>query len=173
MKTEALEVLKNRRAIRRYKSEQVSREELEAVLEAGTYAPTGVGTQGVQIIAVQSPEYLARVKALNASVLGRDGDPYYGAPTIILVLETEECKTHTLDGAAACTNMLNAAYAAGLGSCWIHRAKEVFEDEEGRAILREIGIPDEYEGIGNLVLGYAAVENKAVPERREGRLFKK
>ena len=168
MKTEALEVLKNRRAIRRYKSEQVSREELEAVLEAGTYAPTGVGTQGVQIIAVQSPEYLARVKALNASVLGRDGDPYYGAPTIILVLETEECKTHTLDGAAACTNMLNAAYAVGLGSCWIHRCREMFESEEGKQLLKEWGLSENMTGVASLALGYADCEQPKPKPRREG-----
>ncbi len=168
MKTEALEVLKNRRAIRKYKAEQITKEELDAVLEAGTYAPTGVGTQGVQIIAVQSPEYLAKVKALNAGVLDRDGDPYYGAPTVVLVLETSECKTHVLDGAAACTNMLNAAYAAGLGSCWIHRCKEMFESEEGKALLREWGLPDDMTGVASLALGYADCEQPTPKPRREG-----
>ena len=89
---------------------------MQTVLEAGTFAPTGAGTQGVQIVAVQSPEYVARVDALNAKVIGKDIHPYYGAPTIVLVFETAECFTHELDGAAVCTNMLNAAYAAGLGS---------------------------------------------------------
>jgi len=117
MKKEALEVLKNRRAIRKYKTDQIKDEELNAVLEAGTFAPTGAGTQGVQIVVVQTPEYRDRVAALNAKVFGKDMDPYYGAPTIILVFETPECFTHELDGAAVCTNMLNAAYAVDLGSC--------------------------------------------------------
>ena len=168
MKKEALEVMKNRRAIRQYRKDQISKEELAAVLEAGTYAPTGVGTQGVQIIAVQSPEYLERVKALNAGVMGRDGDPYYGAPTVILVLETSECKTHTVDGAAACMNMLNAAYAVGLGSCWIHRCREMFESEEGKQLLREWGLSDDMTGVASLALGYADCEHPAAKPRRAG-----
>ena len=168
MKEEALEVLKNRRAIRRYKPDQITKEELDAVLEAGTYAPTGVGTQGVQIIAVQSPEYLAKVKAMNAAVLGRDGDPYYGAPTVVLVLETSACRTHTLDGAAVCTNMLNAAYAVGLGSCWIHRCKEMFESEEGKQLLREWGLDDDMVGVASLALGYPDCEHPVPKPRREG-----
>lgn len=167
MKTEALEVLKNRRAVRSYTEEPVTREELNAVLEAGTYAPTGVGTQGVQIVAVQSPEYLNRVKALNASIMGREGDPYYGAPVVILVLETEACKTHTYDGAAACMNMLNAAYAVGLGSCWIHRCKEMFEKEEGKQLLKEWGLPENLTGVASLALGHTDVRPQAKP-RKEG-----
>ena len=139
MKMEALEVLKNRRAIRKFKAEQISEEELKTVLEAGTFAPTGAGTQGVKIVAVQSPEYVAKVDALNAKVMGKDIHPYYGAPTILLIFETKECFTHELDGAAVCTNMVNAAYAAGLGSCWIHRCKQMFEMEEGKELLKEWG----------------------------------
>ncbi len=108
MKKEALEVLKNRRSIRKYKAEQITDEELNAVVEAGTFAPTGGGTQGVQIVVVQSPEYVAKVDALNAKVIGKDMHPYYGAPTVILVFETEECFTHELDGASVCANMLKS-----------------------------------------------------------------
>ena len=172
MKTEVLEVLKNRRAIRKYKPEQITDEELNAVLEAGTYAPTGVGTQGVQIIAVQTPEYLSRVKALNAKILGREGDPYYGAPTVILVLETEDCRTHTYDGSAVCTNMLNAAYAVGLGSCWIHRCKEMFETEEGKELLREWGLPENLKGVASMALGYPDCEHPQAKPRREGYAIK-
>ena len=156
MKTEALEVLKNRRAIRKYKQGQITEEELNAVVEAGTYAPTGAGTQGVQIVAVQTPEYVAAVDALNAKVLNNPGaHPYYGAPTILLIFETEQCVTHELDGAAVCTNMLNAAYAAGLGSCWIHRCKQMFELPEGKELLRKWGLPETLVGVASIALGYA------------------
>lgn len=168
MKTEALEVLKNRRAIRKFKADQITEEELNAVLEAGMFAPTGAGTQGVQIVAVQSPEYVARVDALNAKVIGKDIHPYYGAPTIILVFETEECFTHELDGAAVCTNMLNAAYAAGLGSCWIHRCKPMFELEEGKELLKEWGLPETLTGVASMALGYADCEHPAAKPRKEG-----
>lgn len=168
MKTEALEVLKNRRAIRKYKSEQITDEELNAVVEAGMFAPTGAGTQGVQIVVVQSPEYVARVDALNAKVIGKDIHPYYGAPTIILVFETEECFTHELDGAAVCTNMLNAAYAAGLGSCWIHRCKPMFELEEGKELLKEWGLPETLTGVASMALGYADCEHPVAKPRKEG-----
>ena len=168
MNTEALEVLKNRRAIRKYKREQITKEELEAVLEAGTYAPTGVGSQGVQIVAVQSPEYVARVDALNAKILGHDSHPYYGAPTIVLVFETPDCRTHIFDGSAACMNMLNAAYAVGLGSCWIHRCAQMFETQEGKELLKEWGLPEDLTGVASFALGYPDCEHPKPKERREG-----
>ena len=169
MKTEALEVLKNRRAIRKYKPDQITQEELGAVLEAGTFAPTGAGTQGVQIVAVQTPAYVERVKALNAQILGKPGmDPYYGAPTVVLVFETAKCFTHGMDGAAVCTNMVNAAYAAGLGSCWIHRCAQMFETEEGKALLREWGLPEDLTGVASLALGYADCEHPKAAPRKEG-----
>lgn len=156
MKTEALEVLKNRRAIRKYKAEQIAEEELQAVLEAGTYAPTGTGSQGVQIVVVQKPEDIAAVNKLNAAVLGNpDAHPYYGAPTILLVFETDKCVTHELDGAAVCTNLLNAAYAAGLGSCWIHRCKQMFELTEGKELLKKWGLSESLVGVASVALGYA------------------
>ncbi len=167
MKMEALEVLKNRRAIRKFKAEQISDEELKTVLEAGTFAPTGAGTQGVKIVAVQSPEYVARVDALNAKVIGKDIHPYYGAPTIILIFETPECFTHELDGAAVCTNMVNAAYAAGLGSCWIHRCKQMFEMEEAKELLKEWGLPDDLVGVASIALGYADCEPPTPKPRKE------
>ena len=168
MKTEALEVLKNRRAIRKYKVDQIKEEELNAVVEAGTFAPTGAGTQGVQVVVVQTPEYRDRVAALNAKVFGKDMDPYYGAPTIILVFETPECFTHELDGAAVCTNMLNAAYAVGLGSCWIHRCKQMFEMEEGKELLKEWGLPENLVGVASMALGYADCEHPVPKPRKEG-----
>ena len=168
MKQEALEVLKNRRAIRAYKPEQIADEELNAVLEAGTFAPTGAGTQGVRIVAVQSPEDVAAVDALNARVLNSPkAHPYYGAPTILLIFETEDCVTHELDGAAVCTNMLNAAYAVGLGSCWIHRCKQMFELPEGKALLKKWGQPETLSGVASIALGYAACEQPVPKPRRD------
>ena len=173
MKLEALEVLKNRRAIRAYKPEQINDAELDAVLEAGTYAPTGAGTQGVQIVAVQSPENVAAVDALNAKVLNRpDAHPYYGAPTILLIFETDACVTHELDGAAVCTNLLNAAFAAGLGSCWIHRCKQMFELPEGKALLRQWGLPETLVGVASIALGYAACPQPTAKPRRAGYVVK-
>ena len=167
MKRGALEVLRNRRAIRAYRPDQISDEALNAVLEAGTFAPTGGGTQGVQIVAVQSPEYVAAVDALNAKVLNSPGaHPYYGAPTILLVFETEACFTHELDGAAVCTNMLNAAYAVGLGSCWIHRCKQMFELPEGKALLKQGGLPETLVGVASIALGYAACEQPTARPRK-------
>ena len=167
MTLEALEVLKNRRAIRAYKPDQINEEELNAVLEAGTYAPTGAGTQGVKIVAVQSPENVAAVEALNAKVLNNpSAHPYYGAPTILLIFETEACVTHELDGAAVCTNMLNAAYAVGLGSCWIHRCKPMFELPEGKELLEKWGLPQTLTGVASIALGYAACEPPVAKPRK-------
>lgn len=173
MKLEALEVLKNRRAIRAYKPAQITEEELNAVLEAGTYAPTGAGTQGVKIVAVQSPEAVAAVDALNAKVLNNPkAHPYYGAPTILLVFETEACVTRELDGAAVCTNLLNAAYAVGLGSCWIHRCKPMFEMEEGKALLRQWGLPENLTGVASVALGYADCEPPVPKPRKDDYIAK-
>lgn len=168
MKTEALEVLKKRRAIRKFKSEQIKDEELNAVLEAGTFAPTGGGTQAVQIVAVQSPEYRNKVGALNAAVMGKDMDPYYGAPTIILIFETADGFTPGFDGPSVCANMVNAAYAAGLGSCWIHRCRQMFEMEEGKALLKEWGLPEDLTGSCSIALGYADCEQPEPKPRKEG-----
>ena len=173
MKLEALEVLKNRRAIRAYRPDQITDEELDAVLEAGTYAPTGAGTQGVQIVAVQNPQAVAAVDALNAKVLNNpSAHPYYGAPTILLVFETDACVTHELDGAAVCTNLLNAAYAAGLGSCWIHRCRQMFELPEGKALLKQWGLPDNLTGVASVALGYAAAEAPAPKPRKADYIVK-
>ncbi|MBR4151072.1 MAG: nitroreductase family protein [Firmicutes bacterium] len=169
MKKEALDVMKERRSIRKFKPGQIKPEELEAVLEAGKYAPTGGGRQGVIIVAVQDPENVAAVDALNAKILDKPGaHPYYGAPTIILVFETDQCFTHELDGAAACTNMVNAAYAVGLGSCWIHRCKPMFETDEGKALLKKWGIEEPVYGVASLALGYADCELPEPKPRKEG-----
>ena len=168
MTNETLEVLKTRRSIRKFKPQQITDEELSAVLEAGTFAPTGAGTQGVKIVAVQTPENVAAADALNAKVIGKaDAHPYYGAPTVILVFETDKCLTHELDGAAVCTNMLNAAHSIGLGSCWINRCKQMFELPEGKELLKQWNLPENLTGVASIALGYADCEAPAAKPRKE------
>ena len=166
MKNEALEVLMTRRSVRKFKPEQITDAELLAVLDAGTYAPTGRNRQTPWIIAVQDKEERDAVSRLNASIMGADTDPYYGAPTILLVVAPDD-GFGELNGAAVLTNMVNAAFAIGLGSCWIHRPKQMFETEEGKAMLAKWGIPEGVMGIGSIALGYADVENPTAPPRKE------
>lgn len=175
MKNEAFEVLLNRRAIRKFKAEQIKPEELDAVLEAGTFAPTGMGKQSPLIVAVQDPKKVGKLREMNAKVMGRDTDPYYGAPTVLLVFSTDityDPEIGILDAASVCVNMLNAAYAAGLGSCWIHRAKPMFESEEGKAVLREWRLPENLRGVCSIALGYADCEQPKPVPRRDGYVVK-
>ena len=181
MKQEALEVLYNRRAIRKFKPEQIKDEELDAVLKAGTYAPTGMGLQSPLIVSVQNPDDVAKLNELSAAILEkgagikRPGLPYYGAPTIILIFYTEIARSDyfgILDSSAVCTNMLNAAYAVGLGSCWIHRCKEIFELEEGKALLRKWGINEKVVGVASIALGYSDMEQPLPRPRRDGYVIK-
>ena len=175
MKQEALEVLKNRRAIRKFKPEQIKDEELKLVLEAGTFAPTGMGLQSPLIVAVQNKEDIATLNRLSAEIMvnnPRPGTlPDYGAPTIIIVFSTDLSKNEflgTLDAASVTTNMLNAAYAVGLGSCWIHRSKEIFESEEGKALLKKWGISENVRGVASIALGYSDMPLPTPKPRREG-----
>ena len=154
----ALEVMTTRRAIRSYQDRVPEKELIEKILEAGTYAPTGMGRQSPIIVAVTNKEIRDRLSRLNAGVMGADSDPFYGAPVVLVVLADKQCPTYLYDGSLVMGNLLNAAHAVGLGSCWIHRAKEVFDSPEGKALLREWGIEGEYEGIGNCIVGYSAQE---------------
>lgn len=153
---ETLNNLKTRRSIRSFLTRQVEKDLLEQVLEAGTYAPTGGGRQTPVIVAVQDEAMIKQLSRMNARVIGNDSDPFYGAPTVLVVLADRSRRTYLLDGAAVITTLLNAAHAVGLGSCWVHRAKEMFESEEGKTLLARWGIEGDYEGIGLALLGYAA-----------------
>lgn len=166
---ETLRDLKERRSCRAYLPEQIREEALVAILEAGTYAPTGMGRQSPVIVAVQDPETRNTLSRMNAAVMGRDGDPFYGAPTVVVVLADPEIGTYLYDGVLVMGNLMNAAQAVGVDSCYIFRAKEVFETAEGKALLRKWGIPERYVGIGNCILGYGAPGGKqeAAP-RKEG-----
>lgn len=150
-----IENMKQRRSIKRYNPElRVESEKLEQILEAGMYAPSGYGKQSPRIVVVQDQETRNLLSRLNARFLGKDIDPFYGAPTVLVVLADRTQPTYLYDGTLVMGNLLNAAHALGLGSCWVHRAKEVFDCPEGKAILDQWGIQGDYEGIGHCILGY-------------------
>ena len=167
-----LEDLKNRRSCRSYQPRQITEEELQQVLEAGTYAPTGRGAQAPIIVVVQDKETIAALSRQNAAIMGNpEADPFYGAPTVLIVLADKSRPTYLYDGSCVMDNLLNAAQAVGLGACWIHRAKEEFESEEGKALLKRWGIQGDYEGIGHCVLGYRADAIPAPAPRKENYVY--
>ena len=153
---ETLNTLKTRRSCRAYKADRVEEEKLNAIVEAGTYAPTGMGKQSPIILVIKDQEIRSKLAKINAAAMGMNIDPFYGAPELIVVLADRTMPTWLYDGSLVMGNMMNAAADLGIASCWIHRAKEEFESEEGKAILKKLGIEGYYEGIGNLILGYAA-----------------
>ena len=154
--SKTLTVLKTRRSCRAYKPELIEEEKLNAIIEAGTYAATGMGKQSPIIIAVTDKALRDKLSKMNAAIMGVNIDPFYGAPELLIVLANKEMPTYIYDGSLVMGNMMNAAADLGVASCWIHRAKEEFESEEGKAILKDLGIEGDYEGIGHLILGYAA-----------------
>lgn len=151
----AMDNLLTRRSVRSYKADTIDRETLDRILRAGTYAATGMNKQAPIILAVTNREMRDRLSKLNAAVMGSDNDPFYGAPVVLVVLADRAVRTHIYDGSLVMGNLMNAAHAEGVASCWIHRAKEVFDSPEGKQILSDLGIEGDYEGIGNLILGYA------------------
>ena len=166
-----MNTLLNRRSIRRYKEDQVPDELLDQVLTAGLYAPTGMNRQNIVMVAVRDKETRDQLSRMNAAVMGSDRDPFYGAPCVIVVLGDPEIYPVVENGSLVLGNLMNGAYAVGLGSCWIHRAKQTFETEEGKALLRAWGLPETLVGIGNCILGYAE-EVPAARPRKEGRIVK-
>lgn len=168
---EALDNLLGRRSVRAYKPEQITDYELQSVLKAGLYAPSAMNRQPTVMLVVQDKDTIALLSKLNATVMGKDIDPFYGAPTVIVVLADRNVPTHVEDGSLVLGNLMNAASAVGLGSCWINRAREVFEIPEARELLRSRGIGDEYIGIGHCLLGYAKGDLPAAHTVREGRVF--
>ncbi|EGD48113.1 nitroreductase [Ruminiclostridium papyrosolvens DSM 2782] len=153
---ETLVDLKNRRSVKKFKKEQIKDEELMEVIQAGMNAPTGGNKQSPVFIVVQNPELLHKLSVLNAQIAGApEGvDPFYGAPTVILVLAEKGLGNPVEDGSLAIGNMLNAAYSIGLGSRWINRVRETFETNLGKEIIRESGYIGEYVGVGSCILGY-------------------
>ena len=169
MDNEILRALRERRSCRSYKPEQIKDNELQAVLEAGTWAPTGMGRQDPWIVAVQNPELLKKISKMNAAFLGVDTDPFYGAPTYVLVFGSDPAvwANSVPDGSLVLGNMMNAAYAIGLGSCWINREREMFATAEGKALMQEFDLPEGLIGIGALALGYPAGPARDPKPRKE------
>ncbi len=168
---ETLEILKARRSCRAYKPEHIEEEKLNAIVEAGTYAATGMGKQSPIILVIKDQEIYEKLKKINAAVMGADIDPFYGAPDLVVVLANKAVPTYIYDGSLVMGNMMNAAADLGVASCWIHRAKEEFASEEGKAILKALGIEGDYEGIGNLILGYAAKPAAAPAPRKANYVY--
>ncbi len=173
MTNEVLECIKSRRSVKKYKPALPSGEAIEAIVEAGTYAPTGRNMQTPVIIAVTDKAMRDRLSRLNADILGTAADPFYGAPCVLVVLADRSVlrTTYVNDGSLVMGNMLLAAHSLGLGGCWIHRAKEMFECEEGKAILAELGIEGDLVGIGNCIIGYPDGEYPATRPRKENYVY--
>ena len=168
MKTEFLDILLTRRSVRAYKPDPVPTALLEEVLRAGTYAPTGGGRQSPVLVAVTDKAARDEISRLNAAVMGKDTDPYYGAPVLVLALADPASSTWVEDASCALENMMLAAHALGLGSVWVHREREIFDSEAGKALLRAWGLPETLRGVGSIALGYASGPAPAPAPRKDG-----
>ena len=167
MDNDVLKAIRERRSIRRFKPEQVTDEELKTILEAGTWAPTGHGSQDPWIVAVQNEALRKRLTQLNAQIMGVSSDPYYGAPNLVLVFASKDNENNYRDGSLVLGNMMLAAHSIGLASCWINREDKMFETTEGKQIMKELNLPDGLMGVGALSLGYAASQPHTVKPRKE------
>ena len=170
--TEVIKAIKTRRSVKSYKPDAIPTELLDAILEAGTYAPTGRNMQSPIIIAVTDKTTRDRLSRLNAQVMGMDGDPFYGAPAVLVVLADRSRSTYLYDGSLVMENLMLAAHSLGLGSCWIHRAKEVFDSAEGKELLSSLGIKGDYEGIGNCIVGYTDIPPAEQKPRKTDYIYK-
>lgn len=164
---EFIRTLCDRRSCRSYRPTQLREEELADILRAGTYAASGMGRQSAKIVVLQDPKDIARLERMNAEVLGKpDAHPFYGAPTVGLVLARADVHTAVEDGSLVMGNLMAAAYSLGVGSCWIHRAREEFDSPEGKALLKEWGIDGDWIGVGHCILGYPQGELHPPVERK-------
>ena len=165
---DTLKTLMERRSVRSYKPDQIPEDVLEQILLAGEYAPSGMGMQSAVMVAVQDPETIRTLSRINAEIMGTDGDPFYGAPTVVVVLADSRRGTCVEDGSLVMGNLMNAAFSLGVDSCWIHRARETYETEEGKALLKKWGLSEDYIGIGNCILGYSDQPLPQPKPRKEG-----
>ena len=165
---DTLKTLMERRSVRSYKPDQIPEDVLEQILLAGEYAPSGMGMQSAVMVAVQDPETIRTLSRINAEIMGTDGDPFYGAPTVVVVLADRRRGTCVEDGSLVMGNLMNAAFSLGVDSCWIHRSRETYETEEGKALLKKWGLSEDYIGIGNCILGYSDQPLPQPKPRKEG-----
>ena len=168
---EVLKAMKERRSIRKFKADLPKKADLEAIVEAGLYATSGMGKQATVTLAITNKEMRDKLSKANAKVMGVEFDPFYGAPAILVVLAKKDCFTGIYDGSLVIGNMMLAAHSLGLGSIWIHRAKEEFGQDEWKKLLADLGIQGEWEGIGHCAVGYMDCELPQAHPRKEGRVF--
>ncbi len=173
MADNTIDVLINRRSCKDYSDKLISKEDLDTILKAGLYAANGRGLQAPVFVAVTDKALRDKLSRMNAEVLGSTADPFYGAPVVVTVLADTQAHTWVEDGSLSLGNMMNAAYALGIDSCWIHRAREVFDSDEGKALLKEWNIPDTVRGVGFCVLGYRNSPLKEPAPRKENRVIYK
>ena len=164
---ETINTIISRRSIKAYTDELVSDYLLNEITTAATYSASGMNKQSALMVVVKDKALRNKLSALNASILGITSDPFYNAPVVIVVLADSNVRTYVEDGSLVMGNLLNAAHSVGVSSCWIHRAKEVFETKEGKLLLKEWGIPESYKGIGNCILGYPKDKTDVLPKPRK------
>lgn len=169
---EVIRSMIERRSCRKFQDRQVDEAALQEILEAGTYAASGMGRQSPILVAVQDPEQVALLSKLNAAVMGSDKDPFYGAPMVVVVLADSGVRTCIEDGSLVIGNLMLAASTLGVASCWIHRAREVFASEEGKRLMAQWGVPEGYIGVGHCILGYRDGEKPEPPARKPGRILR-
>ena len=165
---EAYKNLIERRSIRKYNNTKVSHDLMEKIVRAGQFAPSGMNRQIYAFVVVEDEELVAKLSKMNADVMGTESDPFYGAPTVVVVFADSNMPTCVENGSLVKGNLMNAAHALGVDSCWIHRAREVFASEEGKALKAEWGVPESYVGIGHCVLGYRSGEYPIAKTRKDG-----
>lgn len=166
---ETLKVLLGRRSVRSFRPEQLKKEDLDAIVEAGLYAPSAKNLQETKLVVVQDGETIAQLERLNNQILGNEaGHPFYGAPMLIAVLSDSSYPCWLQDGALVMGNLMNAAAALNVGSCWINRAMELFDRPEGKELLKKWGLPETYRGVGNCILGYVEGDLPAPKPRKDG-----
>lgn len=170
---EVLEKLKSRRSIRKYKPDAIPQDILDQIIKAGLYAANGMGYQNTIIVQVTNKDIRDKISKMNCEIGGwKEGfDPFYGAPAMLIVLAKKDWVNRVYDGSLVMGNLMLAAHELGVGSCWIHRAKEEFETEWGKELLKSLGIEEEYEGIGHCALGYAEGNIPKTAPRKENRVF--
>ena len=172
MNTDLLTLMETRRSVRSFKPDMIPSDVIDQIIKAGTYAATGMNRQSPIIIAVTNKEMRDRLSRMNAKIMGSDKDPFYGAPVVLIVLAKKEAPTHVYDGSLVMGNLMLAAASLGLGSCWINRAKEEFESEEGKALLKKWGIEGEWIGVGHCILGYPAGDPQPAAPRKSDYILK-
>ena len=168
---EVIQTIKYRRSCRKYKDTMIPKEDISEIIEAGLYAASGMGRQSTIILAITDKKVRDQLSKMNASIMNSNNDPFYGAPVVLVVLADKNVPTAIYDGSLVMGNLMLAAEAKGIASCWIHRAKEEFESEEGKALLKQLGIEGEYEGVGHCILGYAEGEKTKAADRKENRVY--